>query len=142
MQEPLDISPEDAKKIAPYILGFFGSLYAVALLLNVAMIGLLIYAGWRGWAWWLVLPGGAAIWFALRVGRRWARNLFTGSWEDLRIAQGLPPENKSQEVAPTNSRPTVAQRLSDEASIVIVSGVMVAATALWYGIGALAQALR
>lgn len=133
-----DLTPEEAAKLAPFLLGLFAVLRDLAFALMLAVCVVLALGGWRAWTWWIAIPIGAVAIFATRVFRRWAENVLTAAREEMNRIQGIEPETLDPAPSSTAAaRPKL--RMTGGAQLAITVAVMICASAFWYILGALAR---
>ncbi|MEL7487000.1 MAG: hypothetical protein AAGJ87_07285, partial [Pseudomonadota bacterium] len=97
-----DLTTDDVLKVAPTIIRVFAALYIFMILLNCFALGILVYAGWQGWVWWIVLPAGAVVWFIIRVAKTWMRNLMEAAREQLEDARSVAAQSLVEDVEGTS----------------------------------------
>ena len=110
----------------------FTTLWFLVIFLNFVAIGLAIYAGIKGWTWYIFLPVWAALWFGLRVLKRYLRNIVEELTNDILCTEGIA-ENDNDKTLDKNTQ----QFLNSPKFYGLISIAMLLVAGLWYGIGVL-----
>lgn len=113
----------------------FGLLYFISIALLFLAIVFAIYLGFKGVLWYVAIPIWAVCNLGLRVLKRYLRNIFESLTADMAALQSpVSPDEDSilEGEIETVARPVNAINLS-----FLVGLAMLAASAVWYGLGVL-----
>ena len=143
-----EFSLEDLEKLGPIFRWTFT-------LLGLVVVGLIVFAGYKGWAWFISIPLGSALFFACRVLKRMFTNQIHEEKQKIKkkeqaeLSSGnkvsfdefmdmSPQESDDEKIAILRLKQQKQKKAKPYENMLAACFVMLMVGVFWYGVGRIA----